>query len=169
MANEKRLIDLDKLIAYFEEQCDIAAKDTEKESLYVLAALKCCIDLFQNFPTIDVVEVVHSQWDTVFYERNGTLASYSHLCPECKYFYRDVRFKGHSYCPNCGAKMDAVTIQPLVPGHKDENDIAEMAFRNGEKHMKERVIELLKEQKGKALGVVRKTLDDVIRAVERVK
>ena len=55
---------------------------------------------------VDAVEVVHSKWDTVFYERNGTLASYSHLCPECKYFYKDVRFKGHNYCANCGAKMD---------------------------------------------------------------
>lgn len=45
------------------------------------------------------------RWDTVFYERNGTLASYSHLCPKCKYFYRDVRIKGHNFCPNCGADM----------------------------------------------------------------
>ena len=57
-------------------------------------------------PTVDAVEVVHGAWDTVFYERNGTLASYSHLCPNCKYFYRDTKFKGHNYCPNCGAKMD---------------------------------------------------------------
>ena len=48
----------------------------------------------------------HGRWDTVFYEGNGTLASYSHICPKCKYFYRDFHFKGHNYCPNCGAKMD---------------------------------------------------------------
>lgn len=53
MANEQRLIEVNALIAYFEEQCDIAAKDTEIESTYVLAALKCCIDLFKNFPTVD--------------------------------------------------------------------------------------------------------------------
>ena len=45
------------------------------------------------------------EWNTVFYERNGTLSSYSHLCPKCKYFYRDIRFKGHDFCPNCGADM----------------------------------------------------------------
>ena len=45
------------------------------------------------------------KWDTVFYERNGTLASYSHICPKCKYFYRDLKFKGHNYCPECGCDM----------------------------------------------------------------
>lgn len=58
MATEKRMIDVNALITYFEGQCGIAAKDNDIESAYVLAALKCCIDLFQNFPTVDAVEVV---------------------------------------------------------------------------------------------------------------
>ena len=53
--------------------------------------------------------VRHGQWDTVFYEGNGTLSTYSHICPNCKYFYRDLRFKGHNHCPNCGMKMDGGT------------------------------------------------------------
>lgn len=65
----------------------------------------------------DAVQVVHSQWDTVFYERNGTLATYSHLCPECKYFYRDTRFKGHNFCPGCGAKMEGEKME----GEKKDN------------------------------------------------
>ena len=80
------------------------------------------IELLENSPSLDttygdyeldadwliangVVVREKGEWDTVFYERNGTLSSYSHLCPKCKYFYRDIRFKGHDFCPNCGAYM----------------------------------------------------------------
>ena len=62
--------------------------------------------LIEEAPRVDAVEVVHSKWDTVFYERNGELATYSHVCPICKYHYKNVWGKGYNYCPNCGAKMD---------------------------------------------------------------
>ena len=61
--------------------------------------------VLDNAPGVDVAPVVHSTWDTVFFERNLTIATYSHLCPKCKYFYRGVRFKGHDFCPGCGADM----------------------------------------------------------------
>lgn len=77
----------------------IYADDAKRAIEHYDPAFSYVID---NVPT---VEVVHSQWDTVFYERNGTLASYSHICPKCKYFYRDLRFEGHNYCPNCGVNM----------------------------------------------------------------
>jgi hypothetical protein len=94
MANEKRMIDANALIAYFEEQCNIAAKDTERESAYVLAALKCCIDLFQNFPTVDAVEVVHGRWESFHYG--------GYTCSNCG---KRVALQGN-YCHSCGAKMD---------------------------------------------------------------
>ena len=103
MANEKRLIDANALIY------DIQNKLWDYETVDGITAttvLKQTVTDIRNQPTVDAVEVVHSQWDTVFYERNGTLASYSHICPKCKYFYRDVHFKGYNYCPTCGAKMD---------------------------------------------------------------
>ena len=62
--------------------------------------------LLETQPTVDAAPVVHSQWDTVAYERHRTISAYSHSCPECKYVYGDIKFKGHNYCPNCGAKMD---------------------------------------------------------------
>ena len=103
MATEKRLIEVNALIAYFEEQCDIAAKDTEIESTYVLAALKCCIDLFQNFPTVDAVEVVHGQW----------IVKHNPITDPKGYFIRIVcsqcdlhTGQKSNYCPQCGAKMD---------------------------------------------------------------
>ena len=53
-----RLIDADVLIADLEDQCLLAAKDTERESLYVLSALRCMISYFEHYPTVDAVEVV---------------------------------------------------------------------------------------------------------------
>ncbi len=51
--------------------------------------------------------IKHSKWDTVFYQRHSdTLATYTHLCPECKYLYQDLRLKGYNFCPQCGVKMD---------------------------------------------------------------
>ena len=85
----------EKLIELLEEAPGHA--NNEVYSFYEIAD-----HLIANGVTI----VANCQWDTVFYERNGTLATYSHICPECKYFYRNVKFKGHNYCPNCGAKMD---------------------------------------------------------------
>lgn len=95
ITTEQRLIDANVL----RKEIDLCDIETFNDKLTI-------IEQITNAPTVDAAEVVHSQWDTVFYESHGTLASYSHLCPVCKYFYRDLRFKGHNYCPDCGAKMD---------------------------------------------------------------
>ena len=100
MATEKRLIDANDLMKAIKSFRWVCVPNTLK---LMFDYLKIII---RDQPTVDAVEVVHSQWDTVFYESHGTLASYSHICPVCKYLYRDIRFKGHKYCPNCGAKMD---------------------------------------------------------------
>lgn len=98
MATEKRLIDANALMEAIDFEYDLNYGE-------ILTDPVKFADMVDDAPTVDAVEVVHSQWDTVFYERNGTLASYSHICPKCKYFYRDVHFKGYNYCPNCGADM----------------------------------------------------------------
>jgi hypothetical protein len=100
MANEKRLIELELAIAKIKDDGILGSGYSDNERIDDVC------DMLESCPTVDAVEVVHSRWDTVFYERNGTLASYSHLCPVCKYFYRNVKFTGHNFCPNCGAKMD---------------------------------------------------------------
>ena len=102
MADNRRLIDVNKVIDQMQKCIDESPYERDSIASYTFGAI---IECLKKEPTVEAVEVVHSQWDTVFYERNGTLASYSHLCPKCKYFYRDVRFKGHNYCPNCGADM----------------------------------------------------------------
>lgn len=103
MATEKRMIDANALMGTI---ADIMRELPDPKDHYdngYYSGLDRVFELVEQAPS---VQIVHSQWDSVFYERNGTLASYSHICPVCKYFYRDVKFKGHNYCPNCGAKMD---------------------------------------------------------------
>ena len=106
MANEKRLIDANALIAYFKEQCEIASKDSEIESLYTLAALKCCIDYFEQFPTVDAVEVVNGRW---IIDRERLIAT----CSECEHILRFsdemqivLLADNERFCYYCGAKMD---------------------------------------------------------------
>ncbi len=64
-------------------------------------------------PMADVVEVKHGEWKEVIEPYLGTPVLVGYCCSECeayveqsvfedKYFYK-------SYCPNCGAKMDAET------------------------------------------------------------
>ena len=55
-------------------------------------------ELIENFPTADVVEVVHGQWimnDDQVYE-----------CKECGYVPSFDGYTYFNYCPNCGARMD---------------------------------------------------------------
>lgn len=50
--------------------------------------------------------VESSQWVTRLHSNGEKVDSFSHLCPECKYEYRDLNVNGESVCPNCGTKMD---------------------------------------------------------------
>jgi predicted Zn-ribbon and HTH transcriptional regulator len=50
--------------------------------------------------------VEHSQWVTRLHSNGEKVDSFSHLCPECKYEYRDLNVNGESVCPNCGVEMD---------------------------------------------------------------
>lgn len=54
----------------------------------------------------DALKVTQSQWVTRLHSTDGKIDSFSHLCPECKYEYRDQSVKGHIFCPNCFVEMD---------------------------------------------------------------
>ena len=105
MATEKRLIDANALIDYFKEQCEIASKDSEIESLYVLAALKCCIDCFEHFPTVDAVEVVrcedckHGKLEDVMYYRTVDGETNDTTLYRCYYRWNYSELnKGEHFC-----------------------------------------------------------------------
>ena len=97
MANEKRLIDANKLTAVMRNLADHV---TETHTL-IAATMLTAIDIVAEQKTVDAVEVVHGRWE----ERKildwfGTKNCYR--CTECK-----THWDGNTnYCPNCGAKMD---------------------------------------------------------------
>ena len=96
----KRLIDADALIAYFEEQYNVAMDDPDPVSGYVMSALRCCIEHFKTIPTVDAVEVVHGRWVEI--PSLLDLPWKKYRCDHCG-CPQDYK---HNYCPNCGAKMD---------------------------------------------------------------
>ena len=83
MANEKRLIDANALIA-----------DTYILNGWDAPIIRAWV---ADQPTVDAVEVVHGRWVCLEAEI-GYFA-----CSECD--HRILRAKCN-YCPNCGAKMD---------------------------------------------------------------
>ena len=93
MANEKRLISYDVLIAHL-DSCITQGKGLFKS---VCVAIKCFVE---QMPTVDAVEVVHGRW---------VVKGQDLFCSHCD------QESGHNqwgasafsnYCPNCGAKMD---------------------------------------------------------------
>ena len=95
MANEKRLISYDVLIAHL-DSCIEQGKGLFKS---VCVAIKCFVE---QMPTVDAVEVTHGRWEKAEY--HGFLR-----CSECKDVYIDDTWVADgkwNYCPNCGAKMD---------------------------------------------------------------
>ena len=95
-----RMIDADKAIEYLENHKRVA-----EENNYRLAANEDAIIKFisEKCPTIDPDSLIpHGRW--IEYE-----ASDSDLDPRCrcsKCGSVETPLARHSYCPNCGAKMD---------------------------------------------------------------
>ena len=94
MANEKRLIDANALIAEY-DRVHIGEPGKARK-------------LIEDAPTVDAVEVVHGRW----FMRGGIFR-----CSECDSKAllkldsnvggcREYTHFRSNYCPNCGAKMD---------------------------------------------------------------
>lgn len=60
-------------------------------------------------PTVDAEPIRHGRWvkDRLLSTNGGTYGVYR--CSLCERTYQDIGY-GFRYCPNCGAKMDEVTI-----------------------------------------------------------
>ena len=89
MANEKRLIDANALLAEY-DRVHIGEPGKARK-------------LIADAPTINAVEVVHGRWETV-----SSMLGYL-CCSQCKDVYIWETWLGDgtwNYCPNCGAKMD---------------------------------------------------------------
>ena len=105
MANEKRLIDADKLFNNLADYWGIP-KDWDGR---IHPICDDALSTIENFPTVDAVEVVHGRWVNTGGRRKMDLH-----CSVCN--RRASNFVGGyedwwdlwmpKYCPNCGAKMD---------------------------------------------------------------
>lgn len=52
----------------------------------------------KDTPAADVAPVKHGHWDTGYF--------HDRVCSCCRHPDNDISNYAHSYCPNCGAKMD---------------------------------------------------------------
>lgn len=87
MANEKRLIDVDK-----------AKKDFNLHFGGVSHAV-IANKILDEQPTVDAVEVVHGKWEYAGKNIHGQILTW---CDRCK----GTSIEGGLFCRNCGAKMD---------------------------------------------------------------
>ena len=93
MANEKRLIDANKLICAFKRYAKV--KPNAAWNAFGLE------EIINACPTEDAVEVVHGRWIE-------DVATDMIACTECGHAWNiiDNCTETFNYCPNCGAKMD---------------------------------------------------------------
>ena len=102
MATEKRLIDVDVLIAILEEIAD----EDESEYFHLDEITQEIFDA----PTVDAVEVVHGDWTIIENDYDGTTTLECSVC-EMSFCFEEYdgllqQAQTYHYCPNCGAKMD---------------------------------------------------------------
>ena len=64
------------------------------------------IEELEKCPTVDAVEVVHGEWDTIEDDYTGLIALQCSVCNQEYWFEDEPPLKIYNYCPNCGAKMD---------------------------------------------------------------
>ena len=97
MENEKRLIDVDKVINAMQKCLD---ESPDKKDSVAYFAFESIITALKQEPTVDAVEVVHGRWK--YYHKQNIA-----VCTNCS-FERDLdaNFGKAVSCPNCGAKMD---------------------------------------------------------------
>lgn len=71
-----------------------------------------------------------------------------------------------SFNENQAKYIESLGIAPVVPGPVMGHDMAELCYRNGEQHMKEKIISKLMEHKTKVKGACHSHVVDIIKMVE---
>ena len=104
MENEKRLIDANELTDRLSHTTMVAYPN-------LFPGLLAAVEVVDDTPTVDAVEVVHGRWLSLFEyaEKIGADATKSEypgawvFCSKCGQQMRNI--SGWHYCPNCGADM----------------------------------------------------------------
>ena len=91
-----RHIDADKLVAEIREVLNLRQDYKAMMSYFCYEQF---IELLEEAPTADVVEVKHGEWKSF---------EIPHMmrCSECGVSELDIHRTKFDYCPSCGAKMD---------------------------------------------------------------
>ena len=103
MANEKRLIDANKVIGAMQKCLD---ESPDKKDSVAYFAFESIIECLKQEPTVDAVEVVHGRFESVRYGYGCLQIATCSVCGEKQGLYINGRLPNWNYCPNCGAKMD---------------------------------------------------------------
>lgn len=97
-----RLIDADKLLEIYKKWIpQLLSKEDEGDR----RGVETCIAVLEDMQTVDAVEVVHGRWEwfgPYRYNDDGIIGT----CSVCK---ERLRLFAYNYCPNCGARMDALS------------------------------------------------------------
>ena len=106
MANEKRLIDADALMAELEERQAFLVKEYGCRDHYTRGFVEA-VDKVSDAPTVDAVEVVHGSWNIINFCSGDT--AICSVCG-CEMLVNEPGNGLHNvedlhYCPNCGADM----------------------------------------------------------------
>ena len=114
MASEKRLIYLEDAIAKIVNTPSVVAERVfdgqyghDQNPAVLVDRQFEVIDLLNEVPEVDAVEVVHGRWE--LYGDDDDLSG-SYFCSNCGYNMDEAEyldnFSHFNYCLNCGAKMD---------------------------------------------------------------
>lgn len=94
---ERRFIDANNLIEEIrEERCYNCRNFKDMKCDYCGTA--DYIYMIEDMPAADVAPVRHGHWNTGYF--------HDRVCSCCLHPDNDINDYAHSYCPNCGAKMD---------------------------------------------------------------
>ena len=104
MANEKRLIDANALLARLNSSSESRAKNLQAIRNWwphAVGIKDSIVGVINDMPTVDAVEVVHGKWLI----HKGHFHDFAE-CSLCGEDYGSYEAMAMNYCPNCGAKMD---------------------------------------------------------------
>lgn len=75
------------------------APEDGKNAITIATAKELVRSIIYRTPIADVAPVRHGHWDTGYF--------HDRVCSCCLHPDNDIDDYAHSYCPNCGAKMDS--------------------------------------------------------------
>jgi hypothetical protein len=100
MANEKRLIDVNKVIDSMQKCLD---ESPDKKDSVAYFAFESIITALKQEPTVDAVEVVHGYWEKAHDDLD---IDRGWKCIHCNGSVYEMTYEPYQYCPHCGTKMD---------------------------------------------------------------